>query len=259
MHLYIVSGILLIVPIIDFSLAAPVLVQEKRQAYADMIDIPAYPITVLGKRGEVEEVGGKYIEKWFVPAKESSAAHGSSSSTTSEPGHVSMSVIDAPAPNPGPSTESDHLLTPMHTPQSSTVHPTWFNFDPNSEWLGPQVSQPNTVHALPNTGPSNPSTKFDSDHSLVAPPPPSQTKGSSTESDIEMEDFPPSSTVSSTAPNRDSMNADSQLENLQTDRDALKGQAKESRRNSGNARDLGNAAQGELQPEKSHDSNEPEA
>ena len=209
MHLYIVSGILLFVPIIDFALAAPVLVQEKRQAYVDMTEMPAYPITVLGKRGEIEEVGGKYIENWFVPAKESSAAHGSSSSTPSEPGHVSMSVINhnTPAPNPAPSTESDHLLTPIHAPQSSTVYPAWFHQD--NKLLGTQVSQPNTAHALPNPGPSNPSTEFDSDHRLVAEPPPTQAKGSSTSPNIEMVDFPPSSTVSSTDPNRESMNADS--------------------------------------------------
>jgi len=110
----------------------------------------------------------------------------------------------------------------------------------------------------PNTGSSNPSTEFDSGHKLVTGQPPSQTKGSSTEPGFEMADFPPSSTVSSTDPSRESMSADPPLENLQTDRDALKGQAKESRRNSGTARGVGNVAQSELQPEKSHDSNEPE-
>jgi hypothetical protein len=208
MHVYIVSGILLIVPIIDFALAAPVLVQEKRQACADMADIPEYTVTVLPKRGEtfgeIEEVGGKYIEKWFVPPKEPpTVLHGSSSSAPSEPGHISMGTMKAPAPNPGPSTESDHLLTPIHAPLSSTVYPTWFH--PDNELLGAHGSQPNTAHAPPNTGPSNPSTEFDSDHRLAAGQPPSQTKGSS----IEMVDFPPSGTVLSTDPNRESMSADS--------------------------------------------------
>jgi hypothetical protein len=206
MHLYIVSGILLIVPIVDFALAAPVLVQEKRQARADMTDISAYPITVLGKRGEIEEVGGKYIENWFVPAKESSVAHGSSSSAPSEPGHVSTSVMNAPAPNPGPSTEfySDHR-TMAEQPPSQTK-----------------------------------GASTEPDYEMVDSPPSSTM--SSTEPDYEMVDFPPSGTVSSTDPNRESMSAVSPLENLQTDSDALKGQAKVSRRNSGTARDVGNAA-----------------
>ncbi len=48
---YIVSGILLILPIIDFALAAPVLVQEECQAYVDVVHIPKDVITVLEKRG----------------------------------------------------------------------------------------------------------------------------------------------------------------------------------------------------------------
>ena len=227
MHLYIVSGMLLIVPIVDFALGAPVLVQEKRQTCADMTDIPAYPITELGKRGgeiEIEEVGAKDIKNWFVPAKESSAAHGSSSSAPSEPGHVSMSVMNAPAPNPGPSTESDHLLTPMRAPQSSTVYPAWFHSD--NELLGAPVSQPNTAHAAPNTPPWNPWTAFDSAHRLMAEQSPSQTKGLSAKPEVEMVDFPPSSTVSSTDPNRESMTVDFPLDNLQTDSDAWEGQEK---------------------------------
>ncbi|KAN0123263.1 hypothetical protein V8E52_003216 [Russula decolorans] len=50
----IVSGILLILSIIDFALAAPVLVQEKRQASVDVVHIPKDVITVLGKRGSEE-------------------------------------------------------------------------------------------------------------------------------------------------------------------------------------------------------------
>ena len=52
---YIVSGIFLILSIIDFALAAPVLVQEKRQASVDVVHIPKDLITVLWERGEDEE------------------------------------------------------------------------------------------------------------------------------------------------------------------------------------------------------------
>ena len=61
-----VPGILLIVSIVDFALAAPVLVQEKPQAYADMADIPKYPVNVLVRQmDEIEEAGGGYIKTWF--------------------------------------------------------------------------------------------------------------------------------------------------------------------------------------------------
>jgi hypothetical protein len=53
MRLYsMVSGILLILPIIDFAVAAPVRLQEKRQAGADVVHIPEDATTMLGKRGE---------------------------------------------------------------------------------------------------------------------------------------------------------------------------------------------------------------
>lgn len=73
MHLHTVCGILLIVPTVyrDFALAAPVLVQEKHQAYADSAEIAPvrsivipYPIIVLAKRGisEKEGVGGSQMQ-----------------------------------------------------------------------------------------------------------------------------------------------------------------------------------------------------
>jgi hypothetical protein len=46
----IVSRILLILTVITFTLAAPVLVQEKRQAWLDVVHVPEDVITVLGKR-----------------------------------------------------------------------------------------------------------------------------------------------------------------------------------------------------------------
>ncbi|KAN0115599.1 hypothetical protein V8E52_006718 [Russula decolorans] len=50
----IVSGILLILSVIDFALAAPLLVQENHQACVDVVHIPKDVITVLGKRGDEE-------------------------------------------------------------------------------------------------------------------------------------------------------------------------------------------------------------
>ena len=156
MHLYIVSGILLIVPIVDIALAAPVLVQEKRQTCADMADIIACPRTVSWKWGRgIGELGDKYIEDYFTKPGESSAAHGSSSLAPSEPkygwtdlnqplasipedhpeGHPEgypeewspASSPDRTLPSPGSVTESGHDLAGMHAPLSSPVFPTWFH------------------------------------------------------------------------------------------------------------------------------------
>jgi hypothetical protein len=235
-YLYIVSEILLIVPIVDFALAAPVLVQEKRQAHIDMLEMPSNPITVLGKRAGM----GKYLEDWVVPPVESSAAHESSS-----PAPLEMSVMNAPAPNPGPLTESEHSLAGMDAPLSSPVYPAWFH--PDNELLGAHPPQP-------NTGPSNPSTELDSGPRLVAEEPPPRVKPSLSKSHIEMGIIPPKPKVVY-GPDRESMRAVS-IGETSTDSDVLQGQAKESRRNSGTARDVLDTAQSELQRERSLDPGE---
>ncbi len=315
MHLFMVSRILLIAPIFGFALAAPVPVQEKRRACADsdMADLPEYSVTVLGKRGEIEEVGGKYIENWFAKPEESSAARPSSSSPPSKSDHERVDVKQPQPPIPeGRLPVSDDALTGMHAPLSSPVLPTWIPMDhgltgvhapqPNlgpsghmevkeppsrttsslSEFDEYQVVRPQSpppssaspaapdpgltgVHALlsspvlptwflPDHGPhmtveeppSRPAsaTGFDTDHEYqVVHPPPSQGSASSTESDHEMVHVPPSSPVSSTNPGRRSMGEDPRLENLQAVSDPLKGNAKESRRISGAAKDVLDAAQ----------------
>jgi hypothetical protein len=268
---YIVSGILLIVPI---ALAVPVLVQEKHQAVVDVVHIPEDAITMLGKRGTGSDEWLKYLSHFdnhfAKPEEESAAARPSSSSPPSGPDHE-WTDVEQPPPSPvsspyhtppesltgseseyelvgdgedapprtGPSTQSDHESTGVYAPPSSQVFPTWFHPDAGS--IGAHAPQP-------NLGPSNiwPSTEFDSDHRHVVEEPPSRP-ASPTESDDEMVDVPPSSSVSSIYPDRRSMGADSLLE---ADGDALKGNAKESRRISGTTRDVLNAAQRELQREK---------
>jgi hypothetical protein len=261
---YIVSGILLILPIIDFALTAPVLVQEKRQAGVDAVH---EAMTILGKRGD--DLTGLFLiyEDHFAKPEESSAARPSSSSPPSGSDHgwtnvekplpstpeesLPVSSPDHAPPNPGLSTESDHELTGAHAPLSSPVIPTWFLTDHG--FTGPHAPQANSDNRLvveePPSRPASP-TGFDADHEyqMVHPPPPLPT-----ESDHEMVDVPPSSPASLKNPNRRSMNADSRLENLQSISDALKGNAKESRRISGTARDVLNVAQRELQRERSLD------
>jgi hypothetical protein len=54
---YVVSGILLILSIIDFAVAAPVLLQENPQAVVDIVKIPEDAMTALRKRvGDWEKV-----------------------------------------------------------------------------------------------------------------------------------------------------------------------------------------------------------
>ncbi|KAF8491694.1 hypothetical protein F5888DRAFT_964582 [Russula emetica] len=121
----VVSGILLILSIIDFALAAPVLAQEKRQALVDVINIPKDVITVLGKRGDEElgELGEEYFKTWGKPV-ESSGTHASSSSAPSGPDHGSTNVVQPPAPNPVSSTANpDPLMEPSSCSSStSSMH-----------------------------------------------------------------------------------------------------------------------------------------
>jgi hypothetical protein len=65
----IISAILLILSIIDVALAAPVLVQKKRQAGINVVHLPKDVITVLGKRGDddVEKLAEEYLETWGKP------------------------------------------------------------------------------------------------------------------------------------------------------------------------------------------------
>lgn len=229
MHLYIISGIIIIVPIVGIALAAPVLVQEKRQACTDMADITACPRTVSWKWGRgIEELGEMYIEDYFTKPEESPAAHGSSSSAPSEPksgwtvldqplgsipeGHPEGSPASSPdrtLPSSGSVTESGNDLVGMHAPLSSTVFPTWFHpVHADHGLMGALPSQP-------NLGSSNPRPSTESDTKLVVEEPPSRPasptgpdanhegqvahpappwprSASLTESDHEMVDVPPS-------------------------------------------------------------------
>jgi hypothetical protein len=224
---YPVSGILLVLPIINFALAAPVVVQEKRQAGVDVVHILEDAVPMLGKRGDDLDELFLLYEDHFAQPEESSAARPSSSSppSVSDPvwtdlkqplpsvpeGWSPVSSPDHAPPNPGPSTESDHELAGMHAPLSSPVLSTWFH--PDHELMGAHAPQP-------NLGPSNPtpSTEFDSDHRLVAEEPLSRP-ASPTEFDADNEYQvvhlpPPSSPVSLKNPDRRSMGVGSLLKNL---------------------------------------------
>ena len=125
----IVSGILLILSVIDLALAAPVLVQENHQAWVDVVHIPKDMITVLGylgKRGD-EELG-KLLEKVMEKPAESSDAHALSSPAPPGPDHGSTDVMQAPGPNPASSTGNpDPLTEPPGLSSTAPMQGSWEN------------------------------------------------------------------------------------------------------------------------------------
>jgi len=117
-----VSGILLILSIIDFALAAPVSAQEERRARVDVVHVPKDVTIVLEKRGgeELEKLAGEYFKTLGKPV-ESSDAHALSSSAPAVPGdHGSTNVVQAPAPNPASSTANPDPLMEQSSCSSST-------------------------------------------------------------------------------------------------------------------------------------------
>jgi hypothetical protein len=177
---YMVSGILLILPIIDFAVAAPALVQEKHQAVVDVVHVPEDAIATLGKRGDaLDEL---FFELFGVPEESSSAARPSAPadgwtdlkqplpSIPEEPSPVSSP--DHTSPSTGSSTESGYELMEGDAPPGPSGQASSTMSSADHELMG--------THALPNPGPS-------------------------TESDHEMMDVP----LSSTSPDRQSMGAES--------------------------------------------------
>jgi hypothetical protein len=134
---HIVSGILLILSIIDFALAAPVLVQQKRQAGVAAVHMPKDVITVLGKRLDEEELA-ELLKTWGKPV-DSSDSHASSSSAPSSsaqpgPDHGSTNVVQSPEPNPASSTANPGLLTEPSSPSSTVAIPDSFQDRFNAAW-----------------------------------------------------------------------------------------------------------------------------
>jgi len=136
---HMVSGILLILSIIDSALAAPLLVQEKRQTCVDavMLNIPKDVITVLAKRGEEEDIA-MLAEKYMKKLAKSSA---SSSSAPPRPDLWSIDIPQAPPAN------WKHLMNIDYNPPPAPVRP------PASEILDltkvPMESKPmNQKHSM---------------------------------------------------------------------------------------------------------------
>jgi hypothetical protein len=230
----IVSRIILILTVITFALAAPALVQDKRQACVDGVHLPKDVITVLGKRTLEEDLNVLWDGWWH---------YGNVLGEPALPPNVHVPP-HSPADTILGSTESDDDSQPEspesgHSRSSSTSVTSLANSDRESAELDddapPKSSE--SGHSPPtslewstesedwNTAPSSLGSSTGSEGWYTAPTSP----GSSTESDSDSDRW---STISN-APS-----AESQSENLKTadsDLIQLKGKAKVSRRISGTA------------------------
>lgn len=197
---FVVFGILLILPIIDFAVAAPALAQVKRQAGVDVVHISEDAISMLGERGdESNELLLKYtsyIENYFANPEELSHTRPPSDSQLSapadgwtdlnqplatipeEPSPVSSPDHVTPNPNPGSLTEAGYDLMEVDPPRGPTPGPSSSTISPTDHGLMP-------AHAVPNPGPL---TESDYEMMDVSPP---RGSASPIDSDHEMVDAPP--------------------------------------------------------------------
>ncbi|KAI0270233.1 hypothetical protein BGY98DRAFT_937550 [Russula aff. rugulosa BPL654] len=175
----IVSGILFIIFIIDFALAAPVLVQEKSRACDDVVQVTKDVITVLGKRveEELEKLAEGYLKTLGNPV-DSSWAHASAESAPSAPDAGRTSVVQAQQASSSASstTNPDYALVGPSRP--SPAVPQVHEVEGDSENAGsdglhgpppsPASSEVGLNEGLtealnPNPGPST-NSDFDWDH-----------------------------------------------------------------------------------------------
>ena len=137
MRLYnIASGTLLLLPIINFALAAPV--PENSGAGVDVVQIPRDVINALGKRVGEEDIVKMGAEIFDSSGKsaESSSAHASGSSSSAQPETGHMPTNDA---QPGPPPPPPHP-NPEHgppNPGSTSTAPAPDSFDQriNKAWV----------------------------------------------------------------------------------------------------------------------------
>src|SRR6266478_4271192 len=168
----IVYRVLLILSVINFAFAAPVLVQEKRQASDDVVHIPDGAINVWGKRvDELDLMWEGYLKMWGKP-KELSAAPPPSGSPPSGPDHGPTNVVEAPVPlawaPPASDSPGAHAVRPMEAYRpaadpwsfTKTGHKSpGLLYTPASSELGPDdglmltLGPPNPANQKPSTQP----------------------------------------------------------------------------------------------------------
>ena len=115
---YIASRIFLVLPIIDFAVTAPVLVQQKPHERGHVMHTAEDADTKLGRRGgDLDELWFKFFgnpESHFsLKPEEPPAAHPSSSSQPSVPTEVSTNFEQLV---PSIQNEESHVVSPGHAP-----------------------------------------------------------------------------------------------------------------------------------------------
>ena len=193
----IVSGILLIIFIIDFAFAAPVPVQEKSRACDDVVQVTKDVITVLGKRVEegLEKLAEGYLKTLGNPV-DSSWAHASAESAPSAPdGRTSVVQAQQASSSASSTTNPDYALVgpSRPSPEVPQVHEVEGGSENagSDDLHGPPPSPASSEVGLnegltealnPNPGPSTDSD-FDWDHWMKEVNPPSPRPALSKPSD----------------------------------------------------------------------------
>jgi hypothetical protein len=191
---YIPSGILLILPIIDFAVAAPVPVQEKFQARVNLMDIPEGAMTTLERPKELPATNPSSSSQSAGPAdgptdvKQPLPSMLEEPSPGSRPDQAALSkwynkmwvnLVDHPGsqflPKPDglPATHPSSSLSPAHPLQSlgDELNKMWVNLvgdpGPDEELWADLLDHPvdsSAAHpswGLPPSGPTHEWTHFD--------------------------------------------------------------------------------------------------
>jgi hypothetical protein len=97
-----VSWIFLILTVITFALAAPVLVQDKRQAWVDVVHVPEDVVTILGKRIMDEDLNVVWhpVHVHFLNVLGEHPAAPPLNVPPPNPAEVQVPEVHAPPPNP---------------------------------------------------------------------------------------------------------------------------------------------------------------
>jgi hypothetical protein len=202
----IVSGILLILSIIGFALAAPVLKHEKHQARVDVVHIPRDVTTVLGGRGEETEMlveffksldKGKQVTSSGAGASSNKAPLGLDHESTNEGYSLALSPASSTA-------EPNEPWSPSSTTSYGDVSdPEWW-FDPNNRWHSPTHTPTSTdgdydpFHELAGVPAPNPRPSKDPDFgwnqmNFEESPPPKRPKLASSKEFGQTDEYQPPS------------------------------------------------------------------
>jgi hypothetical protein len=251
----IVSRILLIITVITFALAAPALIQEKRQACVDGVHAPEDVITVLRKRAREQDLwldldlGLTWYENaWgnlnpadvhlepappprVPPPNPAEVRVPEVNMPPQNPAEVHVPEVHMPPPNPAEVHVPEVHMPPqnpaeVHVPEVHVPPQNPEESDRESMDLDDEAPPPSPESGHSRSPPGSPEGSTESEDWHTAPGSP----GSSTESDLDSDlDSDHWSTISN-APSAESLS-----ENLKAADSEMRGKAKVSRRISGTA------------------------